>query len=266
MLGKSIALVKKTAAPAIVSAASPPKIVAEGILNLLAVPAGPAQSPDDRKRLLRLYGEAVDGFPVAVADYALQHLRFHNPRNPFPPTPQDVFEQCESTFKTWRKRVIHFFLLSDDQWGPDESDRVLAMMWGGKYRNAADYGPQPLTPGSYLPDTVVVSILRDYIKDQGVDKMDQLSEERFDGIPQDAFPPGKRDEAIATRRHKAYLDSMDSDLRRHRQRVINGYRSTGQRLPSEDKIMAEAKGECDAEEHRRIEKYGRQVYEPAPAA
>lgn len=67
---------------------------------LIAFPAGsPAVQSEDRLRLLQIYAEACREFDEGVAEEALKHLKFHNPRNPFAPTPQDVREACQKVVK-----------------------------------------------------------------------------------------------------------------------------------------------------------------------
>jgi hypothetical protein len=293
MLGKSIALVKKTEAPAIVSAASPPKIVTEGILDLLAVPAGQAQSPDDRRRLLRLYAESVDGFPLGMVERVLKKLRFNNPRNPFPATPQDVRERCVSALKTWKRRIEAFYfgpellpevshfapggrarsieernLLMRKQrqelqgkWGADEGDIIMSMIDGCEIEN---FGPEPFKPGCVLPDSIVVAVLRAGIPSRW-SAIIEMSQENFDRIPVEAFPDGQKQNAVAQRKHATYLAEMDPELRRHRAWVLKLFQARNETAPSEDDVMREARERLEVENlegERRLRKHGRQIEAP----
>jgi hypothetical protein len=100
---RSLAVAKATgtAIAIIDSRVSLPKPIVTGVKDvLIAFPAGVVGAAEDKVRLLQIYAEAVDGSHEAVAAFALRHLKFHNPRNPFPPTPQDVRELCEKVMRT----------------------------------------------------------------------------------------------------------------------------------------------------------------------
>ena len=77
---------------------------------IVAFASGPVQSSADRVRQLRLYAAACDGFEMCIVSYVLQNLPFHNPRNPFLPTPQDVRELCDRVRNVWIRRVNGYFL------------------------------------------------------------------------------------------------------------------------------------------------------------
>lgn len=74
------------------------KIEALSLLRqlLLAFPTGRTPGPDDMKILLPVYVEAVEDFEIEPVRQTLKGLRLANPRNPFPPTPQDVYERLRS--------------------------------------------------------------------------------------------------------------------------------------------------------------------------
>src|SRR5215472_1962763 len=91
---------------AIVRAGSVPKAVSEGILDVMSAFAAKDEADSDKMRLMRVYVEAVEGFDESVVTAALRYLKFHNPRNPWRPTPQDVYERCKSTVATWKRKVI----------------------------------------------------------------------------------------------------------------------------------------------------------------
>lgn len=120
MNGNGIAMREAVESVAVVARHNLPANVQSGITDLLiGFTAGAAQAPQDRVRALQIYAEAVEGFEIAVVDYALKRLRFHNPRNPFPPTPQDVFELCKNTRATWQ-RFLHRYYFQGDDWAKSE--------------------------------------------------------------------------------------------------------------------------------------------------
>ena len=284
MLGIPVALVQKTTAAAIVSAASPPKTVTEGILDLLAVPAGQAQSPHDRKRLLRLYAESVDGFPLGTVERVLKKLRFNNPRNPFPATPQDVRERCVSALKTWTRRIEAFYfgqrLLPEvshfapdgrarsieernllvrkqrhelqGKWEAGEGDIIMSMIDGCEIEN---FGPEPFKPGCVLPENMVLAILRSGIPSRW-STIIEMSLENFDRIPVEAFPDDTHQRAIDERNHTAYVESLDPRVRAARARIIARYRYCLDQIPTEAAIMEKVQreiGEENSERRRAIE-------------
>jgi hypothetical protein len=299
MMGKSLIHVKQAAALTIVSAASPPKTVTEGILDLLAVPVGPAQSPEDRKRVLRLYAEAVEGYPIGVVERVLKDLRFNNPRNPFPATPQDVRERCVSAVRTWTRRVEAFYFGRDSmvpevsafdangrartqnernaiarkmrqelhgKWEADAGDRVLALLNRGG--DVEHFGPEPMKPGCVLPDTMVLAIVRGAIETKW-SIIIEMSQENFDRIPVEAFADGIRDKALKDRQLRAYIDSLDPAVRRMRQSVIDRYKYCPDQIATEEAIMAKVREEIEESEREyesRVNKHGRWVEAPAEEA
>ena len=130
---RDIRIFKKSAVPASIK---------DGILDLVvAFPAGPKQEPADQARQLRLYAEACDGFEVCIVSYVLRNLPFHNPRNPFLPTPQDVRELCNRVRNVWIRRVNGYFLGRNyeppGKWGPPTYSSPSSDWW------ANDWGSPP---------------------------------------------------------------------------------------------------------------------------
>src|SRR4029077_6460740 len=78
-----------------------PATIKAGLKDLMVAFSGPTPEGDDRLTLVRIYADAASRFCPAIAEVAIERLRFHNPRNPFRPTPQDLFEHCEKTQKAW---------------------------------------------------------------------------------------------------------------------------------------------------------------------
>jgi hypothetical protein len=81
----------------LVSAQNLPRSIRDGIRNLLiAFPAGKPADPSDMVPMISIYAAMVDSFPLAAVERALVELLSNNPRNPFPPTAQDVYERLKS--------------------------------------------------------------------------------------------------------------------------------------------------------------------------
>lgn len=191
-----------------------PKPIASGILDLVAAfPAGAVPAADEKARLMRVYAKATDEYPEAVAVFALEWLQFHNPRNPFPPTPQDVYEMCAEVSRTWRHRVIKQFF------GPDTYEKF---EWGENgyqlaRKSALKWGPPPLSPGCLIPDQLVFEILREQTANKyQQDKLAEMDADRFARFPVEAFAVGVRDKILAMRRKKA---AELEEQRRRRQEV-----------------------------------------------
>jgi len=141
------------------------RVIGEGIKDLqLAFPLV-AQSPEDRERSAKLYAVAVDGFPEAVAAFALRWLCFNNPRNTptfvQPPTPQDVRECCQRVLKTWESRIVSYYV-DGLKWGKAEQAS------GGQ--KPLPWGPEPTTYGCNIPDELVVWFMRKFTGGSNLDK------------------------------------------------------------------------------------------------
>ena len=209
-----------------ISSANLPATISNGIVDLLTAFAAAQQEEADRKRLLRIYGEAVAGFDPAVAEYALRWLKLHNPRNPFRPTPQDVYEACEAALKNWRTRISAYFTSPGDGfWQDDGYSRMLKQC-------GLEWGPAPFTAGCFIPDRLVKQLLRERLSYRSGLDLPKLGRDRLARIPVDCFMNGQLESAWAEigkeeqrqneiAAHNAYLESLDPDLRRHRRKVLN---------------------------------------------
>lgn len=249
---------------------APAKIVS-GIRDLMiAYPAGGSDaSADDKKRLLQLYAKATEGFHEAVAAFALDWLMFHNPRNPFRPTPQDVREMCQQVKSTWSSRVIAQFLggnYSDRfAWGRSSTDAIL------KGKAEFTWGPEPLTPGCLIPDQIVFEVLRERTgHEYEQDSLVLMDESKFSAIPDQGFPEGVRDKISEARRKKheeeeterrrtEYLESLPPDLRKARGEIEHRHLrlkwdDDNYEMPSEDAIIAEAKAVVEREARASAER------------
>jgi hypothetical protein len=207
MSGKSVVPLRSSAVPVstsetandIISPASLPPSIMGGIVDLvIAFSAGPATADADRTRKLQLYGEVVAGVEVSVAEYALKRLRVHNKRNPFPPTPQDLFEECKRVRHLWHDRVIDV-LISGEEWGSASSIEASFRI---RLNPSDPWGPPPFTAGCFMPDRLILEALRDYI-DRNADDSDsdlaRMDADAFESLPEQVFGPGMRDAAITAR-------------------------------------------------------------------
>jgi hypothetical protein len=247
-----------------VSAANLPPAIASGIFDVLtAFPAGPKLEDADKKRLVRIYCEAVTEFPPAVSECALRWLKLHNPRNPFRPTPQDVYEACKTAMGRWQDRVVAYFASAKPEhshwpW-QDYSHYVKGC--------GAEWGPPPFTPGCLIPNALVKEFLRQHLG-RGLDQTEELAalgRKRLAKIPTDCFMDGQLAAALTIiereerrqaemAKHNAYLDTLDPDLRWHRRIVLN--MGDNHKL-SEDDLIAAARRSLQREQaenaRRKIE-------------
>lgn len=234
--------------PAQISSGNLPAPIKAGIMDLLTAFGGVTHEDADKVRLMRLYGEAIGGMNGAAANYAICWLKFHNPRNPFRPTPQDVYETVERVERTWRERVIGHFTSTQDKRYTEWGTYTLPMPGNKDF----DWGPPPLTTGCHVPDSFVENTLREWL-DAGscrVPSLVALGRERLMRIPPQCFCGDQKEQALATIREieerkaeaerlEAYLATLDPELRKHRSYVLNSGRIP-RGAPEED-IIAEAR-------------------------
>ena len=112
------------------------------------------------------------------------------------------------------------------------------------------WGFEPFTAGALIPDALAKDFLRGWLDDgqKRVKDLADLGRERLARIPTDCFMDGQLAAAHARieelehqlaedAKHKAYLETLDPDLHRHRRVVLN----TGDnRRLSEDDLIAAA--------------------------
>lgn len=233
----------KFSMPAVVSSGNLPAPIKSGILDLLTAFAGAAQEDTDKVRLLRVYGEAVAGLNGYVADYAIRWLKLHNPRNPFRPTPQDVYETAAKVKQVWRSRVIRHFT-ETSTWGVDPyglTSKTPDFEWGAK----------PLTQGSIIPSSLVREVMTEWLSygDARLPTLVKLGRERLAEIPAECFGAGQLDKVLAeiadrerkseeAAKYNAYLETLSPDIRRHRQIALR-HGLAGDN-PSEDDLVKKA--------------------------
>src|SRR5262249_20261307 len=206
----------------IVKPGSVPKTISEGILDVMTAFAAKDEADTDKMRLMRVYVEAAEGFDESVVAATLRHLKFHNPRNPWRPTPQDVYERCKKTVGAWEHKVTEHFFCT----------------WEVDYQAI---GGVPLSPECIVPSAMVIKFLKDYLaRDDGYgevrNRLRHLTLARLHAIPAECFKPDQRDWAVAAiesrelreanaRRIEALLASLNDDLRFRAKSVVLRYGS-----------------------------------------
>jgi len=232
----------------IVRSGSVPKVISEGILDLMTVFAAKDEADTDKKRLMRVYAEAVEEFDESVVAAVLRHLKFHNPRNPWRPTPQDLYEGCKRTMGAWKRKVVDHFLGAKDPNAEQVVDREI--------------GGVPLTPECVVPDAMVIKFLKDHLGRRPdsycgdvFQQLRNLTLARLNAIPAECFRPGQREDAVAAienrRRVEALLTSLAVDLRFEADRVISRHGGEYKcSLPNEE-IIRLARSELELQERVR---------------
>lgn len=209
--------------PIVLKTALPP-VVQSGIKNLLvAFASGPAQHEDDRIHLIRSYAGAVDGFENGVVQYVLGHLLYHNPRNPFRPTPQDVFELCEATSRDARFFAARFYLLFVFDLASHEENDIRSLApdyWNKKW------GARPNEEGCIISRGTVMAEVRTTIQ-RYERALVKLPDGNFEAIPLDAFPEGYREEIVRKRDQRAYELNLSHEERVARYFVLDQSRWDG---------------------------------------
>jgi hypothetical protein len=191
MLGRALVSRKETApqsarnAPAAAIATPSVPALVSGIRDLLISFASQAQGDTDARRLLEIYVEATKHVHRVVAEEAVQSLRFDNPRNPYRPSPQDVYERCKKIDRDWCEQTWRYFLKGHP--------------W------PSDWRAPPLTQGCRLPDVLVkrylarrLELLNWEVAHTGCpDQLAQLSANQLAKIPEDCFAEGQKARATA---------------------------------------------------------------------
>ena len=226
-----------------------PKAVDNGLKDLMIGFAAPAQVDDDKVRLVRLYHEAISDFDPAIAAAAIRRLKFHNPRNPFRPSPQDLFECCNKVQNAWNRAVAAYFL-DDCRWGE--------VVWR-RNEGGIDLGSvPPLMPGCIIPDAIAIDALTRHIAIRtgpgSYDPLETASGERLGMIPDECFPPGLRELTLAaiTRREEkqakrarwdAFLRTLRSDENTIATRIISRHGGDEECTLSEAEVLERVREE-----------------------
>lgn len=149
---------------------------------------------EERASYLKAFAKAVDGFHEQIALLALDHLILHNPRNPFPPTAQDVHELCSKIASSWQSRVLGYYI-HDMGWSQYSIPAV------------ASPGGEPGTEDCRIPWDMVVFWVAGALPAACAPSSDApcgsavngWSQEQFDRIPVSAWPEGLRGAAVESR-------------------------------------------------------------------
>ena len=222
MLGRAL-VPRKDATPAtrastaIASIGGPsvPVQLTNGIRDLMISFANQSQGDADARRLLEIYVKATTHVHEAVAIEAVKTLLFDNPRNPYRPSPQDVYERSSKTDRKWFNLARDYFLA------------------GLKAEVLAKWGSAPLTDGCRVPDDLVKKYLAQYLeRERHIDEeLGRLSRDWLAKIPDECFADGQKARALAEvdRRERMqaereakekYLEFLDPILRQEREEVL----------------------------------------------
>jgi len=171
----------------------------------LAFAMGAQRSEHDLRRTLELYERAVAGFDRRLVAEVLEWLILHNPRNPFTPTPQDLFEACKARQSQWYASTL------------------------SKYGLLGNVVPHA-TPTHEAPPDVEVAFLRDKIT--ATLKFDReplisLSDAKFNAIPHEAFPEQSRDDLLAERKARTAREQEWRERGQRRNAPLGGFYADG---------------------------------------
>lgn len=159
----------------------------------------------DRGTLMRLYAESVAAFPEAITVAALDWLKLHNPRNPFHPTPQDLFEACENFRQTWSARVVAYFTDATTQWPQPSYFAKRELPWGSP----------PLHDGCPIPAHMVREFLAVWLADAGDEAVEKLADAgrgALHRVPAECFKGGQHNkilDLIAERERRAAAAELE---------------------------------------------------------
>jgi hypothetical protein len=161
---------------------------------LVAFPAGnQATSAEEGALRMEVYAEAIDGFPPVVVMRVLRHLLLHNPRSPFAPVPQDVYEECNRGYGAWRAAVVHY--AGDGGWRTPS-------VYNSKHSYLFDPCPPPWAEGHPLAPKVIKAILlsNNRWQENLTCEWSLPPDEVFNRIPHDCFKPGERERVLENRK------------------------------------------------------------------
>jgi hypothetical protein len=247
-------------------AALPPAVKGR-ISDLMVAFATASNGGVEKRQLLRLYAEVADSFPEAIVVTALDWLKFHNPRNPFHPTPQDVHETCVKVRESWRSRVTAYFG-AGAEWPQRETDWQGRQLWA--------LGAEPFCAGCAVPEQLVQEFLATWVADTSAADIAKIGRDRLSRIPAPCFGPTKRDQvldcvvaieraAAAAERERIYAAGLDPNLRRARADVL--YSGLWDPAKPEAALIAEAKRRlaAEADTAARRERYRKATEDRASA-
>jgi hypothetical protein len=249
------------------------------IKRLIAAPAGSAQSNDDRMYELMNYREACSGKPLCLVVYTLNQLRRFNPRNPFKPSPQDVFEHIATAERKFKLRVKNWFFRDAQEWGVSTEGRNKGMELV-KPSFGCEWGPEPLAEGCFVSRDLVIQWLRAELEqlatldDEGALGRHPIAHSEDIGarIPAECWPEGLQARIAESQRRRAadeaaaraqvdYERGLSEDEHKARWWVLDTMRyhgMGGSERPSEEEIrrLTQCRVEREADRNRREEKHG----------
>jgi hypothetical protein len=206
-----------------------PAPILTGISDLaILFPAGPSRSAEDKIRLAQLHVELLSGMPVFVVDWVLRYLRAHNPRNPWPPTVQDIVNICGSVWEQWQNAIIKFYtegrwpagafgeVLLDEDARRDSKAPKLLWSWG-------DLGPPPGEEGSNVHESLAAAVIRKRLEQDTprypiIERFAWLNEEWMARIPKAAISDEMR-ARIAKARAEYLRKRQEDEAREERDRI-----------------------------------------------
>ena len=207
--------------PTDVAVSSLPASIKTGLQDLMvAFPAGAQQGVADKRRLAQIYCEACGGHSRFIVEQSLKHLRFHNPRNPFAPTPQDVFELCNTMQKEWEATIGRYYFRGNI-WAPRAS---YDSNYNLKKSFSTDYGEEPGAPGCIIPDDVIIEFLHTYLlkyEQMTLNHITSLSDEHFARLPKEIFTAEgyewlAKEQAKNARLTRMHEEHLNEEYVRHR--------------------------------------------------
>ena len=229
-------IVAMSAAPAnaLATAADIHRAIVRNITALeIAFPAGRSGDQDERDMRAAIVVEAIAETDPAIALYVLKTLRLHNSRNPFPPTPQDVFKHCRTTTVVLRSAALNV-ATKGGGW-PPSADKLPATWF-------ANIGPAPFEPGCILSDATIKGLIAECLP------RDLLGREYWR-----ITVNSRRDKLDILRRLLKIPTALEPDLRAECQAAVHEI----ERRERDDHEQQEA------DDKRRLKKFGRQVFSAA---
>ena len=194
----AVAPLAQSGAGVVLAGTTPP--IALALTKVLVAFASPAQGDLDMQLVFSVYCEAIEEIPESVVLYARKRLQTKNPRNPFRPSPQDVYEACQARLKELRRAVLDYL-------GNGNASPWPALLGGPPFQHDC------VVPPSVALEAAK-SVIDDYRQwrnndDDAVgevariaDRLHDLPQSRFDVIPIEAFGSAEEHAAVVGERDR----------------------------------------------------------------
>lgn len=177
--------------------------VQRGITDLtIAFQAGVQRSDSDRIRGLQLYAEAVSEFHPAIVEATMRWMLVHNPRNPFPPTTQDVHEACQATQGNWLGSILDHFRIGERRYSYDRYTSATSKPRGASFGHIP-----PMTPGCAAPPDLVIDLLRRRLWVGFDGELRQMSDAEFAALPVGALASEHLERLLVERAKRAQSEA-----------------------------------------------------------